>query len=54
MLHDELFDRRVHAPGLAPHAARHSAELLDELIARTDLARRLDRADARAATRAIA
>jgi hypothetical protein len=58
MLHDELCDGQVHAhvhaQGLPPHAARHSAALLDELLARTDLARRLDRADARAARRAIA
>jgi hypothetical protein len=54
MLHDELLDGRVHAQGLAPHAARHSAGLLDALLARTDLAQRLDRADARAAKRAIA
>jgi rSAM/selenodomain-associated transferase 1 len=54
MLHDELFDRRAYAQSLAPHAATHSAALLDELLARTDLAQRLDRADARAATRAIA
>jgi hypothetical protein len=54
MLHDELFDRRAYAQSLAPHAATHSAALLDDLLARTDLAQRLDRADARAATRAIA
>jgi hypothetical protein len=54
MLHDELLDGHVHAHGLAPHAARHSAALLDELLARTDLARRLNRVDARAARRAIA
>jgi len=52
MLHDEIFGRRAFSPRLAPHAARHSAALLDELLASSDLARRLDRGDA-AARRAI-
>jgi hypothetical protein len=54
ILHDELLDGRVHAQGLAPHAARHSAALLDELLTRTDLARRLDRVATPSAKRAIA
>jgi rSAM/selenodomain-associated transferase 1 len=53
MLQHEVLDRRADAQGLAPHAARHSAALLDELLARSDLARRLDRTDAPAAKRAI-
>ena len=54
MLHDEVFARRACAHGLAPHAAKHSAALLAELLVQTDLARRLDRADVPAAKRAIA
>jgi len=53
LLHDEIFGRRAFSRRLAPHAARHSAALLDELLAGTDLARRLDRGDAAAARRAI-
>jgi len=53
-LHDEVLDGRTYAQSLAPHAARHSAALLDELLARTDLAHRLDRVDAAAAKKAIA
>jgi hypothetical protein len=54
MLHDELFGGRAYAQGLRPHAARHSAALLDALLARTDLAQRLDRVGAPSAKRAIA
>jgi hypothetical protein len=54
MLHDELFDGRIFVQGLSAHAARHSAALLDDLMARTDLARRLDRAGAPTAKKAIA
>ena len=52
MLHDEIFGRRTFSRRLASHAAAHSAALLDELLASSDLARRLDRGDA-AAKRAI-
>ncbi|HEY4920870.1 MAG TPA: TIGR04282 family arsenosugar biosynthesis glycosyltransferase [Xanthobacteraceae bacterium] len=52
MLHDELFGRRAFSRRLPSHAAAHSTALLDELLTRSDLARRLDRGDA-AARRAI-
>jgi rSAM/selenodomain-associated transferase 1 len=53
MLYDEIFGQCAFSRRHAPHAARHSAALLDELLARSDLARRLDRGDAAAAKRAI-
>jgi uncharacterized protein len=53
MLHDEVFGRRTFSPCLAPHAAAHSAGLFHELLARGDLARRLDRVDASAIEKAV-
>jgi rSAM/selenodomain-associated transferase 1 len=46
MLRGELFDGRVAAPRLAPHRAAHTVALLGELLARSDLADRLDGAPA--------
>jgi uncharacterized protein len=46
MLRDELFAGRVVVPGLTSHPAAHTAALLEALLARTDLAARLDGAPA--------
>ena len=46
VLRDELLGEPAHAPRLAPHPAAHTAELFGDLLARTDLAARLDGAPA--------
>jgi hypothetical protein len=46
MLRDELFAGRQDGSRLAPYAAAHTAALLGDLLARTDLAARLDGAAA--------
>jgi uncharacterized protein len=41
-LHAELFEHRSFASGLQPHPAHHSRELMAALLARAELARRLE------------
>ena len=53
MLHDEVQGRRAFSPRLAANEAAHSAELLGALLARSDLAKRIGRADVPAAKRAV-
>jgi uncharacterized protein len=53
MLRAEVIERRAFSPRLASHRASHSAELIGSLLARTDLARRLDGAAAPLVARAV-
>ena len=49
MLHGELFEGRAYSPRHIPHAAPHTCDLLDALMARSDFAWRLGTGAARRA-----